>query len=73
MITKKIKPFKNQIIFSILIFTSVKYMQPLFFLPRIESIEIDEKKAIAIADTSYSMHDVHFLQMMILHHTGIIF
>ena len=36
--------------------------------PGIESIEIDEQKAIAIADTSYSIHDVHFLQMMILHH-----
>ncbi len=55
----------------ILIFTSVKlYAAPIILpsAPGIESIEIDEKKAIAIADTSYSTHDVHFLQMMILQH-----
>ena len=55
----------------ILIFTSVKlYAAPIILpsAPGIESIEIDENKAIAIADTSYSTHDVHFLQMMILHH-----
>ncbi len=36
--------------------------------PGNSSIEINEQKAIAIADTSYNSHDVHFLQMMITHH-----
>ena len=36
--------------------------------PGSKSIEINEQKAIAIADTSYNSHDVHFLQMMIMHH-----
>ena len=36
--------------------------------PGSKSIEINEQKAIAIADTSYNSHDVHFLQMMIIHH-----
>ena len=70
---KKSKPHSKTKSYSllILIFTSVKlYAAPIILpsAPGIESIEIDEKKAIAIADTSYSTHDVHFLQMMILHH-----
>ena len=55
----------------ILIFTSVNLFGSPIILPSApgkESIEIDEKKAIAIADTSYNLHDVHFLQMMIIHH-----
>ena len=55
----------------ILIFTSVNlYAAPIILpsAPGIESIEIDEQKATAIADTSYNSHDVHFLQMMIIHH-----
>ena len=74
MITKKKSKLHSRIksySWLILIFTSVKlYAAPIILpsAPGIESIEIDEKKAIAIADTSYSSHDVHFLQMMILHH-----
>ena len=54
-----------------LIFISVNlYAAPIILpsAPGIESIEIDEQKATAIADTSYNSHDVHFLQMMIIHH-----
>ena len=57
--------------FLILIFTSINlYGAPIILpsAPGIESIEIDQKAAIAIADTSYNSHDVHFLQMMIMHH-----
>ena len=36
--------------------------------PGVDSIQIDEQKAIAIADTSYNSYDVRFLQMMIIHH-----
>ncbi len=55
----------------ILIFTSINlYGAPIILpsAPGIESIEIDQQAAIAIADTSYNSHDVHFLQMMIMHH-----
>ena len=55
----------------ILIFTSINlYGAPIILpsAPGIESIEIDQRAAIAIADTSYNSHDVHFLQMMIMHH-----
>ena len=55
----------------ILIFTPASLVAAPIILPSapgIESVEIDEKKAIAIADTSYNSFDVHFLQMMILHH-----
>ena len=55
----------------ILFFTSINlYGAPIILpsAPGIESIEIDQKAAIAIADTSYNSHDVHFLQMMIMHH-----
>ncbi len=57
--------------FLILIFTSINlYGAPIILpsAPGIESIEIDQQAAIAIADTSYNSHDVHFLQMMIMHH-----
>ena len=55
----------------ILIFTSINlYGAPIILpsAPGIESIEIDQRAAIAIADTSYNSYDVHFLQMMIMHH-----
>ena len=55
----------------ILIFTSINLYGATIILPSapgIESIEIDQRAAIAIADTSYNSHDVHFLQMMIMHH-----
>ena len=55
----------------ILIFISINlYGAPIILpsAPGIESIEIDQQAAIAIADTSYNSHDVHFLQMMIMHH-----
>ena len=70
---KKYKFYSRNITYSllILIFTSEKlYAAPIILpsAPGIESIEIDEKKAIAIADTSYNSFDVNFLQMMILHH-----
>ena len=55
----------------ILFFTSINlYGAPIILpsAPGIESIEIDQQAAIAIADTSYNSHDVHFLQMMIMHH-----
>ena len=70
---KKYKFYSRDITYSllILIFTSAKlYTAPIILpsAPGIESIEIDEKKAIAIADTSYNSFDVNFLQMMILHH-----
>ena len=57
--------------FLILIFTSINlYGAPIILpsAPGIESIEIDQRAAIAIADTSYNSYDVHFLQMMIMHH-----
>ena len=36
--------------------------------PGKDSIEIDQQRAISIANTSYNLQDVIFLQMMILHH-----
>lgn len=55
----------------ILTFTSANLLGSPIILPSapgFDSIEIDEQKAISIADTSYNSHDVHFLQMMIIHH-----
>ena len=36
--------------------------------PGLDSIEINQQRAIEIADTSYSFHEVIFLKKMIIHH-----
>jgi len=53
------------------IIASSSVMSAPIILPSVpggKSIQINEQKAIAIADTSYNSYDVHFLQMMIMHH-----
>ncbi len=65
---KKINPY---ILLSALIFSWLNLSAAPIILPSapgIDSVEIDEQKAISIADTSYNSHDVTFLQMMIVHH-----
>ena len=53
-------------VFSLSLWASAPIIQP--NSPGKDSIEIDKERAISIANTSYNLQDVIFLQMMILHH-----
>ena len=65
------KKINSHILFFVLILSSFNLSAAPIILPSapgIDSVEIDEQKAISIANTSYNSHDVNFLQMMIMHH-----
>lgn len=73
MIYIKSNPYSLKILSCILILTFAPanlFGSPIILpsAPGFDSIEIDEERAVAIADTSYNSHDVNFLQMMIIHH-----
>ena len=62
---------RNFLLFSLFVFSFSLWANAPIILPNSpgkDSIEIDQQRAISIANTSYNLQDVIFLQMMILHH-----